>query len=137
MEKIVFEDLPSTKTPLNAENLNKIQTNVEDEFNKIGTIYEQSNNSVNCIANTNNNLVSITLPAGTYIITSGFRYDGTDLRYFHAVGNSQSSSYDNAGAVASLITYIAVLTEQTTITPILWPNKDVTVTSRTKAIRIK
>lgn len=137
MEKIIFEDLPSTKTPLNAENLNKIQTNVEDEFNKIGTIYEQSNNSVNCIANTSNNLVSITLPAGTYIITSSFRYDGTDLRYFHTVGSSQSSSYDNAGAVASLITYIAVLTKQTTITPTLWPSKDVTVTARTKAIRIK
>lgn len=135
MKKIEFKN--NSEPYLSAETLNQLQGNVEDEFNKIGTIYEQSNNSVNCIANTNNNLVSITLPAGTYIITSGFRYDGTDLRYFHAVGSSQSSSYDNAGAVASLITYIAVLTEQTTITPILWPNKDVTVTARTKAIRIK
>ena len=25
MEKIIFEDLPSTKTPLNADNLNQIQ----------------------------------------------------------------------------------------------------------------
>ena len=30
MEKIIFEDLPSTKTPLNADNLNQIQENVEN-----------------------------------------------------------------------------------------------------------
>jgi hypothetical protein len=29
MKKIIFEDLPSTKTPLNATNLNQIQTNIE------------------------------------------------------------------------------------------------------------
>ena len=35
MEKIIFEDLPSTKTPLNAENLNKIQQNAENAINKV------------------------------------------------------------------------------------------------------
>lgn len=35
MEKIIFEDLPSTKTPLNATNLNKIQENFEESINKI------------------------------------------------------------------------------------------------------
>lgn len=35
MEKIIFEDLPSTKTPLNAENLNKIQENIENAINGI------------------------------------------------------------------------------------------------------
>ena len=37
MEKIFFEDLPSTKTPLNAENLNKIQENVETAINETDT----------------------------------------------------------------------------------------------------
>ena len=37
MEKIIFEDLPSTKTPLNAENLNKIQENVETAINETNT----------------------------------------------------------------------------------------------------
>lgn len=32
MEKIIFEDLPSTKTPINATNLNKLQTNIENQF---------------------------------------------------------------------------------------------------------
>lgn len=33
MKKINFEDLPSTNTPLSAENLNSIQSNIEDVFN--------------------------------------------------------------------------------------------------------
>ena len=35
MEKIIFEDLPSTKTPLNSENLNKIQDNVETFIDEV------------------------------------------------------------------------------------------------------
>lgn len=32
MEKIDFKNLPDTSTPINAENLNQIQANVENEF---------------------------------------------------------------------------------------------------------
>lgn len=32
MDKIIFEDLPSQNTPINAKNLNKLQDNVEKEF---------------------------------------------------------------------------------------------------------
>ena len=32
MEKIDFKNLPDTSTPINAENLNQLQTNVENEF---------------------------------------------------------------------------------------------------------
>lgn len=35
MQKINFEDLPSTATPINATNLNAIQTNAEDAINGI------------------------------------------------------------------------------------------------------
>lgn len=35
MEKIIFEDLPSTNTPLNADNLNQIQENVENAIEEI------------------------------------------------------------------------------------------------------
>ena len=44
MEKIIFEDLPSTKTPLNAENLNKIQDNIENAINKINNEIISINN---------------------------------------------------------------------------------------------
>ena len=33
MEKINFESLPSTNTPLNAESMNRMQENIENEFN--------------------------------------------------------------------------------------------------------
>ncbi len=42
MEKIIFEDLPSTKTPLNAENLNQIQTNVENSLNEVDDKFNYS-----------------------------------------------------------------------------------------------
>lgn len=42
MEKINFEDLPSKNTPINATNLNQIQTNVENEF-------EKTNNNVSTL----------------------------------------------------------------------------------------
>ena len=32
MQKIPFQDLPNTTTPVNADNLNQLQTNVENEF---------------------------------------------------------------------------------------------------------
>lgn len=35
MKKIVFEDLPSQNTPINANNLNKMQDNIETEINEI------------------------------------------------------------------------------------------------------
>ena len=37
MQKITFEDLPSTNTPINANNLNAIQTNVESAIGDVQT----------------------------------------------------------------------------------------------------
>jgi hypothetical protein len=46
MNKINFEDLPSTETPLNAENLNQLQTNIEDAlFYKDGDTYVLSSST--------------------------------------------------------------------------------------------
>lgn len=52
MQKITFENLPSTNTPLNASNLNTLQDNVEDAINNIllniypvGSIYMSINNT--------------------------------------------------------------------------------------------
>jgi len=43
MNKIEFQDYPSTETPLNAENLNKMQTNIENEIKDSGWIYPTLN----------------------------------------------------------------------------------------------
>ena len=43
MEKINFENLPSTNTPINATNLNQLQTNVENAIN--GVVESGSNDN--------------------------------------------------------------------------------------------
>lgn len=35
MKKVIFKDLPSTETPINASNLNQVQNNIEEEFTNI------------------------------------------------------------------------------------------------------
>lgn len=42
MEKINFNDLPSTDTPINSSNLNQLQTNVENEINFIDNKFNYS-----------------------------------------------------------------------------------------------
>lgn len=43
MQKINFQDLPSTSTPLNASNLNQLQTNVENAINEVVESGENAN----------------------------------------------------------------------------------------------
>ena len=45
MQKITFEDYPSTNTPIDAQNLNQVQTNVENAITSLG-------NSINTTINT-------------------------------------------------------------------------------------
>lgn len=67
MEKINFENLPSTKTPINATNLNLLQTNVETAINSIvesgsndnGRWIKYSDGTMICYGKTTKN-VSIT-----------------------------------------------------------------------------
>ena len=42
MNKINFQNLPDTSTPLNASNMNQIQTNVETEITRLDSAIEQS-----------------------------------------------------------------------------------------------
>lgn len=50
MQKIDFKNLPDTSTPINAENLNQMQTNVESAINSIsGVIASGSDSSGNYI----------------------------------------------------------------------------------------
>lgn len=45
MQKITFEDLPSTDTPVNATNLNQLQTNVENAIPTRTTLWTNSSPS--------------------------------------------------------------------------------------------
>lgn len=42
MEKINFNDLPNTDTPINSSNLNQLQTNVENEINVLNNKFDYS-----------------------------------------------------------------------------------------------
>lgn len=60
MNKINFEDLPSTNTPINSANLNQLQDNIENEFNNY----------------INNNLTTI-VDCNDTTLSSGFYYAGS------------------------------------------------------------
>ena len=70
MNKINFENLPSTNTPLNAENLNQMQTNIENAINGGTALWtgaslmmeDQSVNLSQNISNQNNGIILIWSP---------------------------------------------------------------------------
>ena len=66
MEKVIFEDLPSTNTPINANNLNKSQDNAEKAINEVA-------NSVTALKTTleGKNIFIIKASGETAITTAG------------------------------------------------------------------
>ena len=55
MEKIIFEDLPSTNTPISSTNLNQLQTNIENAIN--GVVESGSNNNGEWIKYANGTMI--------------------------------------------------------------------------------
>ena len=52
MKKIEFQDYPSTETPLNAENLNQMQDNMEEAINEKNYLVATANGAINLSGNT-------------------------------------------------------------------------------------
>lgn len=69
MEKIIFKDYPDTTTPLNADNLNQIQTNVENAISenktRIENIESNIGNIENDITTINSDITSIETSANS------------------------------------------------------------------------
>lgn len=61
MQKINFQNLPNTTTPVNATNLNAIQTNTENEINNINTILSNILKTYTLYNNSSGSNTSITL----------------------------------------------------------------------------
>lgn len=107
MQKINFQNLPSTTTPVNATNLNQVQTNVENEFNKL----ENYSTTEQVIGTWIDNkpvyrrILSQSTASGanyqylfnnvdTLISSIGFiKYDGSNARPINMVGINQSNSF--------------------------------------------
>mgnify|MGYP001853675476 CR=1 FL=1 len=77
MEKINFEDLPSTKTPIDSKNLNLLQTNVE---NAINGVIENGEGYIKFGDGTQICYGNIAFDIGTMTQQSSFwRYDNANL----------------------------------------------------------
>lgn len=81
MEKIIFEDLPSTSTPLNSTNLNQMQDNMEDAIIpiKLVTISTSAPSSAtigDMYYNTTDNKIYTATGTNTWDSGSTPRYDG-------------------------------------------------------------
>ena len=101
MQKINFIDLPNTTTPIDADNLNQVQTNVENDLGLLTNLNTTSKtNLVNAINEVNNsvgNLVhdsysaSTTETYSTNYVNNNFENKGTLLWINSNVGTSFSA----------------------------------------------
>lgn len=110
---------------------------LKSKLDSIGKVYSVTASGKTVNQNTANYPISLTLPAGTYVVVGYFEYRGSDLRYYLTLYNTAMSAYDNAGYVAGNITDIAELTKQTTISLMIWPSKTVSVSAKLMAVRIR
>lgn len=118
MQKITFEDLPSTNTPINASNLNQIQDNVEDamEWQTLATNVTP-NTSVNLPSSYNEIQVEINVNTSSTatanfitLILSKAQIDtitGSNYKNFRT-GASYSSSFYFGVTVRAYATYISL-----------------------------
>lgn len=87
MEKIIFEDLPSTKTPLNAENLNQIQNNIENAIIEIDDKVKEINNKN--IYSTEEQIIGIWLDKPLYrkVVDVGNLPENNTMEVAHGILN--------------------------------------------------
>lgn len=117
MEKINFQDLPSTSTPLNSTNLNQMQDNMEDAIIpiKLISISESAPGSAttgDMYYNTTDNKVYIATGTNTWDSGSTPRYDG-----FYINTNDNTLFYYNGTSLVGVggsQTSINVKNEETT-----------------------
>ena len=115
MEKINFEDLPSTKTPIDSKNLNLLQTNVE---NAINGVIENGEGYIKFGDGTQICYGNIAFDIGTMTQRSQFwQYQDTDLSISFAksfVSKPSVSGTVVAGNYASLLYVINCTNEKIT-----------------------
>ena len=76
MQKIPFQDLPNTTTPVDADNLNQLQTNVETDLGLLSNLNTTSKtNLVSAINETNSKVVNDYTQSSTMCYSAGFVND--------------------------------------------------------------
>lgn len=110
-----------------------------------GSQVELYTNSVSSIAISNTNdmipLVSVTVPAGYYILDAHFNWNNAGFRWYTQIAGgdfyAQSSGYDSAGHVVGAMQTVCKLTKETTLTYSIWGEKNTTLNgAEIKALKI-
>lgn len=110
-----------------------------------GSQVELYTNSASNITISNNSdmipLVSITVPAGYYILDAHFNWNNAGFRWYTQITGedfyAQSSGYDSAGHVVGAMQTICKLTKETTLTYSMWGDKNTTLNgAEIKALKI-
>ena len=103
-------------------------------------IYSNTASNISCVANTTTRLLSLNLPKGTYVVTSSFKIEDGDIRYFFSLADVSESAYNNDGwATGNLSTVIEAPDSGLTVDASLYvSNRSVTVdTAKITAVKVK
>lgn len=103
-------------------------------------IYSNTASNISCVKDTSTKLLSLNLPKGTYVVTSSFIIESTDIRYFFSLVDVSTSAYDSDGYVAgNLSTVVEVPDDGLTIDAMLYVSgKSITVDkAKIKAVKLK
>lgn len=103
-------------------------------------IYSNTASNISCVKDTSTKLLSLNLPKGTYVVTSSFIIESTDIRYFFSLADVSTSAYDSSGWVAGNISNVVEVPDGgLTINAMLYVSgKSITVdTVKIKAVKLK
>ena len=87
MQKINFQDLPSTTTPINATNLNAIQTNAEDAINTLDDKLNLKGSYARCVISNTTTLSNITAWSNVQMPFTSSNFATNDSTNFELNGN--------------------------------------------------
>lgn len=90
MNKILFKNFPSKETPLNAQNLNQMQTNIENAINSITPTTQQGKLKIGNILIQWGVLSNVIVPASSYTqyeVTFPETYTSTPEVFIQSKGN--------------------------------------------------
>lgn len=107
MQKINFQDLPSTTTPLSANNLNQLQTNVENAIN--GVIESGTTNDITYVKYADGTLIQygiaeISANVGYIQLTFPQSFINTDYTILATNKYTGGSGYGGSSQLVNIVT---------------------------------
>lgn len=113
MQKINFQDLPNTTTPISASNLNQVQTNVENAIDELNTPTITTSGNITYIKYGNIVIMNGKLPSNTQsgtvtlLYTSKYKFGFGFVGYYPPNSNIQAYGFAVVEANSKTLTYNA------------------------------